>query len=348
MRGEDWNGALVVTIARQDGRPWWWRHLDVTALPCRLDHGAVVVPGGRPAGPLSAGFLPMVRRISSVLRRARRERFLYVMTFECDYSSFVIAALQTLTGARYPRHVILQFIMREQADTFASRLKYAFMRWCFSSVYRCICSSTQEANYYTRTFRWPSRKAAFVPFHTNPEFLERKTAAEEPFVIAAGRTFRDYPTLVEAFRGIAPRLLIVASPGTLGPAPLPPNVTVAYDLPLTDLLERVARSMFVVLPLEVREISTGQTVLLEAMSMGKAVIATRVSGTAEYIDDMRTGMLVPPNDPEALRAAVLRLASDAELRRRLGGAALERIRQHHLPQRYAERVAAVLNGTGSR
>ena len=52
---------------------------------------------------------------------------------------------------------------------------------------------------------------------------------------------------------------------------------------------------------------------LEAMALGLSVIATTAGGTAEAVDHERTGVLVPPADPAALCAAMLRLAGDAPL-----------------------------------
>lgn len=54
------------------------------------------------------------------------------------------------------------------------------------------------------------------------------------------------------------------------------------------------------------------TVLLEALAHGLPVIATPVSGVPELIEDGRTGLLVPPEDPDALAAAVERLAADPD------------------------------------
>jgi len=50
-------------------------------------------------------------------------------------------------------------------------------------------------------------------------------------------------------------------------------------------------------------------------------VATRVGGLADAVEDGATGLLVPPRDPAALRAALERLLGDAELRARLGTAA---------------------------
>jgi glycosyltransferase involved in cell wall biosynthesis len=59
----------------------------------------------------------------------------------------------------------------------------------------------------------------------------------------------------------------------------------------------------------------------EAMAHGRPVVATSVGGLADAVEDGVTGLLVPPRDPAALRAAVERLLADGELRSRLGAAA---------------------------
>lgn len=65
-------------------------------------------------------------------------------------------------------------------------------------------------------------------------------------------------------------------------------------------------------------------VLLEAMAMGKPVVASAVGGVPEVVLDGRTGLLVPPADPVALAAAILRLLGDPDTARRLGEAGRER------------------------
>ena len=58
--------------------------------------------------------------------------------------------------------------------------------------------------------------------------------------------------------------------------------------------------------------------LLEGMAAGVPVVATRVGGVPDVVEDGVTGLLVPAGDPGALAKAVLRLASDDDLRRELG------------------------------
>jgi glycosyltransferase involved in cell wall biosynthesis len=69
--------------------------------------------------------------------------------------------------------------------------------------------------------------------------------------------------------------------------------------------------------------------LLEYMAAGKAIVATAVGGNMRLIDDGVQGLLVPPDDPAALAAAISRLLSDADLATRLGRAARRRVEERY-------------------
>ena len=61
-------------------------------------------------------------------------------------------------------------------------------------------------------------------------------------------------------------------------------------------------------------------VILEAMQYGLAVVATRVSGHPEVIEDGVNGLLVPLDDPSAMANAALRLLDDPSVAERFGAA----------------------------
>ena len=69
------------------------------------------------------------------------------------------------------------------------------------------------------------------------------------------------------------------------------------------------------------------TVLLEAMACRKAVVSTSVSGALDVVRGETNGLLVPPQAPEKLAAAICRLLGDATLRTWLGAAARRSIEE---------------------
>jgi len=78
---------------------------------------------------------------------------------------------------------------------------------------------------------------------------------------------------------------------------------------------------------------------LEAMSCGKPVIASGSGGLAEIIEDGYDGILVPPESPEWLADAIVRLLKDVDLRKKIGGHARETVEQKFSTTVIAKRMA---------
>jgi glycosyltransferase involved in cell wall biosynthesis len=89
----------------------------------------------------------------------------------------------------------------------------------------------------------------------------------------------------------------------------------------TDLSALLARTDVVVLPSYWEGLPVS---LIEALSAGKAIVASRVGGNPELVADGVNGLLVPPGDAPALAQALLSLFSDPERVRRMGQASRER------------------------
>lgn len=112
-------------------------------------------------------------------------------------------------------------------------------------------------------------------------------------------------------------------------------VTVPYIAeirPLYELLE------LVLLPSRMEGFSQA---LLEAMALGKPVVASAAAGNLDLVTDGSDGLLIPPSDPAAWAAALERLLGDAELCRRLGEAASRTARETYALERTVERTAEV-------
>lgn len=335
--------ALVATLGTPHDKPWWWRHLESDKELCPLEYERLVFKGKR-SQDISTLALPRVMFL--VLRRliSWRRNYDYIFTFECDLVGFCTAFWQSVFRWKKPKHIILQFIMREQQDNWSSRLKYAFMRFVFSSVYRVVVSSKRELEYYREAFHWPHQKLVFVPFHTAPEFLERGLPAEDDYIIAAGRSFRDYGTLAEALRNSGIQAVIVGGNGTVREFAGIENICVLENISATELDDLIMRARAVVVPLQDRKISIGQSVILQAMAMGKAVIATETAGTVDYIRNMETGILVPPGDIPAMKHA-LSLIDNPDLRQRLGKSARIQVASTHLPHHYSRNIRTAISAT---
>jgi glycogen(starch) synthase len=145
--------------------------------------------------------------------------------------------------------------------------------------------------------------------------------ADPPEVLFVGRLApeKGVDDLVAAADGL--NLVVV------GDGPLRARVPEALGfLPREELARAYGRAAVVVCPS--RREGFGLA-CAEAMAHARPVVASAVGGLAELVVDGETGLLVPPGDRAALRAAVDRLLSDPGLRHRLGEAGRKRIAEHY-------------------
>ena len=82
-------------------------------------------------------------------------------------------------------------------------------------------------------------------------------------------------------------------------------------------------------------------VLLESMAMGVPVVATTVSAIPELVQDGETGLLVPPQDPEKLGAAIERLLNEDKLREKIVTKARDRVLKDFFNQDHIHRLAEI-------
>ena len=78
------------------------------------------------------------------------------------------------------------------------------------------------------------------------------------------------------------------------------------------------------------------------MAAGRPIVASHVGQIADVLQDGESALLVPPDDPQALCAAIHRLVDDACLRSRLGEAARRAAVERHTWRQNAERVLRAL------
>lgn len=196
-------------------------------------------------------------------------------------------------------------------------------RTIYRSLYRAVdvvvvFSSNQVTTLRTHLDIDPSR-VRVVRFGVDLDELASVQTSEGSSVVAVGRDLgRDWATLCSAAAGSGWEVDLVTRPSQLRGLDVPEEVTVRPTLPRASYLELLAGAGVVVVPSEVREYPTGQTVLLEAMALGKACVVSDSPAMREYVVDGETALVVDPHDPSALRAAVDRLLRDPRLRRAIG------------------------------
>jgi len=185
-------------------------------------------------------------------------------------------------------------------------------------------------------------KVAVIPFGLDPTGYRpgaspSKDLSAQPTLLFVGRLvpYKGVDVLLRATAGVPASLVLV------GDGPLRDSLeALARDLGVQDRvrflgrvsdaerLEWYRRADVFVLPSVTRQEAFGM-VQVEAMLCGRPVVSTDLPTGVPWVNrDGESGLVVPPGDPEALAAAILRLCQDPALRAKLGQGALTRAREH--------------------
>ena len=256
--------------------------------------------------------------------RARR-RYDVIVT-DGEQIGLPLSALLSFTPrGRRSRHIMIVHILSVPKKVLLYRMLRLGRR-----IDEMVVYASAQRDFVVQRLRFPRDRVTMSNFMVDtsffsPDAIVQNTVPARPMICSAGLEFRDYPTLIEAVRGLdIDVVLAAASPWSkrkneLEGADLPSNVRVVR-LDLAQLRELYTQASIVVLPLRQVDFQAGVTTLLEAMSMAKPVICTRTLGQTDVIIDAQTGIYVPPSDADALRGALTTLLADADMRSRLGAA----------------------------
>lgn len=281
----------------------------------------------------------------------RRRRSRVAVFTDSENVGMLYAAISRFMRRR-PRHVMIGHRLSPTKKVLFHRLLR--LR---AGIDRVVVYASQQRDVAVAKLGYRPDQVTLVPFMADtafwrPDGLE-VPVRQRPMIASAGQELRDYPTLIEAVRGLDVDLVVAAaspwSKRTDSSAGLdiPGNVTVT-KLDHFALRQLYAEATLVVVPLQETDFQAGITTILEAMSMGLPVICTRTTGQTDTIVDGETGRYVPPGNVAALRDAIGALLEDRSAAARIGAAAREWSVTNADVERYAARLAALVRDTDQR
>lgn len=197
----------------------------------------------------------------------------------------------------------------------------------FLPVSRAVAEGTQMVKYGVPHRVIPN----FVPddvdvLHDNAdEYIAQ--LPDEDYLLFVGDVRRDKgaEVLLRAYaemQGQIP-LVLIGKPEIGLSMNLPSGARLLQSWPHSAVMRAWSRCTIAVMPSVCPDACP--TVAMEAMAMGRPIVASRIGGLSDIVIDGESGLLVPANDWQALRDAMQRLLNDPLLRKHLGAMAKQRV-----------------------
>jgi glycosyltransferase involved in cell wall biosynthesis len=198
------------------------------------------------------------------------------------------------------------------------------------------------------TSEWgiPRSRTTFVPVGIDTDFYRVQPPPERPgVVVGAGEDRnRDHQLLIDAVASLRPQHPGIALELATGlPVQCPDGLVTLHTGRLDGRMRDVyARSSVAAVALKPSVTGSGLTVALEAMASGRPVVVTANPGMDDYVVHDETGILVPPDDQDALAAAIKALLDDPQRAAEMGAAGAARVRSMFTSAVMARHFAALI------
>ncbi len=170
---------------------------------------------------------------------------------------------------------------------------------------RIIVYSRGEINQYPESLR---PHFVFLPYPSKIEEVSEQTLASGEYIFCGGNNDRDHQSFIEAVKGLPVKVIIVTDQKL--PEILPENCQFFPHLPLSDYMGLMAKSLFVVVPLNRSTLPHGHCDISSALGLGKVVVSTAEASVEDYILPEQNGFLVAPNDVVGYRQVISNLLNN--------------------------------------
>lgn len=291
---------------------------------------------------LEARSVPFVQ--TALMANTIRASSAILAMFESEANS--LAIVRSMIGThRPPLLVISCWLAHILSDATSPRL-HAYRR-AYRSVDRLYYFSSVQREILEQALRLPPERLRYLPFGVDSETFVPANATDNGYVVAVGRDRgRDWKVFFEAVDGLDLPIKVCCRRSDLVGLTVPGNVDVLGYVDRETYRRLLGRARVAAVITRPVLYPSGQSVLLEAMAMARAVVVTATPAIEEYIRDGIDCLAVPAGDPLAVRTGIEAAASDGDLRARLGTAARAVVEERFSSSLMWDQIAADLTELG--
>ena len=280
----------------------------------------------------------------SLLRTRRKPSVVYCTE---EFPGLYLVAILCLVCRNLPVVLLVHNVSSKKRQLFLQR---GFFR---ARINQLLCLSETSATILKGLGVDPNRLHV-IGSRVDCDFFQPVATSEPALIVSAGAINRDYNTLLESCAGLDVHVTIAADTAwrhSLGKLPEEMSGE-RFEMRsfgnYRNLRDLYARSTLIVVPLVEGQFASGQTVILEGMAMGKAMITTDIAGRSDFIEDGVNGVYVPSHNVDALRAAIAALLADPLRRAAMADAGRVAAVQKYRVEHYVARILSACDQAGNR
>jgi glycosyltransferase involved in cell wall biosynthesis len=312
-----------------------------------------------------------IRAFWQIMRIIKKGGY-HIVHCHTSKAGFIGPLAAKLAGARCVLYSPHGTILHGYFGRLKTKVFILLQRFAALFIDKIICLSRIEISQYLEVKIGSPRKYTFIHNGIDVESMARRRAdsltmrkmlgigADDFVGISVGRLVpvKGYRDLIEAIRLLKPNIpnirLLLVGDGSERKAleKQAESAGLSNHVRFTGLRRDIAEILSCADLFLLSSLNEGfGLVLVEAMAMRLPIVATRVGGVPEVVEHEKTGILVAPEDPQAMGNAIARLYCNRQWGKELGAAGYERAQNTfdicNITEQYEQFYSYMLNGTMS-
>ena len=221
-------------------------------------------------------------------------------------------------------------------------------QWLLPQADMVVSYTSIQNEWLLSGFSIDQERVVFIPFGVDVRFFEREQWAENSYSCLAVGTNegKDFVTLVRALPKDVKLTIVTDSYNLRAIRKVDDNsnrIEVLHDIPIVQLKRYYQQAGVHVIPMFDTKFSSGQTVLLENMALGKTVIVSDTCSVCDYVKDGITALVVQPMNVEQLHERIESVLQNPQSFLHIGLNAAEIVRSCFSSERYARQLISIID-----
>ncbi|MFH1079605.1 MAG: glycosyltransferase [Pseudomonadota bacterium] len=217
-----------------------------------------------------------------LLALIRRKRFDVVVSWHMRIGICYGILKRIVHPRKPPVHIIQDFHINLTRTRGLYRFKLALLKLALPGIDYFFCTSTEEEAIYSQMFNIPRDRIVFLPLAESASNIEESGHPQKEYLFSYGKSDRDFDTLIRSVTPLDVKTYILSAKYK-PKVPVPEHVCIIREhVSDKEMVQWIASSRIVVLPLKDYRISAGQISMLEVMALGRPLIITENMATKEY------------------------------------------------------------------
>lgn len=260
---------------------------------------------------LSEFYVPLMALIS-------RNRFDVIISWQMRLGICYGILKRIIHCNKPPVHIIQDFHIDLTKTRGLYRFNIAILKLAIPGIDYFLCTSSEEEEIYSAMFNIPRNRIVFLPLTESPSNFEEPSHTKQDYIFSYGKSDRDFDTLIRAVTSLNIKTCIL-SQKYQPRVPVPENVSIIREhVSDREMVQWIASSRMVVIPLKDYRVSAGQISMLEVMALARPLIITENMATKEYAVHRKTALFFEAGKDKNLAEQILYLWNNPEVAEQMG------------------------------